>query len=189
MKNLKNLNLKNTENLKLSLRTILEGITSITVRMNATESAKFKDRTEQKRKAKMKTILLALITIINFNYASADENAPVNFHIDKVPGQYTFKVNTRNGDQTTSAELKVCKAVSSWNDQGTTNKDCLSHKTKDTEIDVEYLVNCVGKPPVNILCTRYSNTDYSCTSKVEQTVTAFTYKYIGPNCDSDAIKQ
>ena len=189
MKNLKNLNPKNTENLKLSQRTILGGITSITVRMNATESVNFKDLTKQKRKANMKTILLALITLINVNYASADENAPVNFHLENRLGQMNVTTRYSGGDLPATPDLKICIVTVNDSAFGKYAQGCSIKKLKDTATELQYSVSCNGNSEVNVLWTKLSETSYSSTSKIGPVTQVTLYKYVGPTCDSDAVKQ
>lgn len=106
----------------------------------------------------MKKIFLTLLLTISFNYASADENTPVNFHKDKHLGQYNFTIKTTYGGRAdVPVNLKICFVAGGKMDQSALGKfeeGCVGKKLRDTQTELEYFVECNGKPRVSIAWRR-----------------------------------
>jgi len=192
MKISKNSNPKNMFIQKVRLNRIFRNITRIIAQVNAAARTRILDLRTRKERP-MKKIILILLPMIVFNLAMADENAPVNFHKDKHLGQYNFTIKTTEGGRSdVPVNLKICFVAGGKMDQSALGKfeeGCVGKKLKDTQAELEYLVECNGKPRVNIAWRRLSETDFSNTSKVGETSIESTYRYMGPSCDSDAVKQ
>ncbi|MBC7458893.1 MAG: hypothetical protein H7235_11475 [Bdellovibrionaceae bacterium] len=140
----------------------------------------------------MKKILLTLISFVTFNYALADENTPVTFQTDQRKGQVYTSVQFRTNGHVTKFDQKICFVAGGIRDQQIEGKfelGCSGKKTKDTADTLEYLVSCTGKSDLDMTWKKISENETSYVSKSREIEVESTIKYMGPNCDADAVKK
>ena len=140
----------------------------------------------------MKKLFLVLTTFTAFNFALADENTSVNFHTDQRKGQVNVRIKMISSGSVTQFDQKICFIQGGIRDNPIGEQfesGCTSKKTKDTATDLEYLVTCSGKPDTSMHWIRISENEFSFLSKSSQSEVTSTYKYVGINCDPDAIRK
>ncbi len=140
----------------------------------------------------MKKTLFTLISALALNFAQADENTPVNFHPDQRVGQFNANMKIVSSDETTKLDQKICFVPGGMRDKKSPGKfedGCTGKKLKDTSTELEYLVSCPGRSEIHMTWTRFSTNDFAFTSKDSQLEIETTYKYVGENCDADAIRK
>ena len=140
----------------------------------------------------MKKILLVLTALTALNIAFADENTPVNFHKDQRLAQFNVSIKMTDGGTVTTFDQKICFVQGGLRDRPIDEKfdqGCSVKKIKDSDTDLEYLVTCSGKPDTTMHWFRISVNEFSFLSKSSQSEVTSTYKYVGINCDSDAIRK
>lgn len=140
----------------------------------------------------MKKLFLVLSTLTAFNFVLADENTPVNFHTDQRKGQVNISIKMISGGVINRFDEKLCFIQDGLRENpisSNSDPDCSTKKIKDTVADLEYLVTCTAKPDIHMHWTRISANELSFQSKSIFSEVTSTYKYVGINCDSDAIRK
>lgn len=140
----------------------------------------------------MTKMVLALLFLISYNRALADENMAVNFHQDQRVGQFDVKIKLTSSGDIIQFSQKICFVTAGARDQRVEDKlelGCRAKKIKDTDSELEYLVICSGKTDAQMLWRRISENEFSFSLKSSYSEIESTYKYNGSVCDSDAVKK
>ena len=140
----------------------------------------------------MKTIILVLFSAVTFNYALADENAPVYFQRDQRLGQFNMSFKLIINGNISQFEQKICFVTDRLKEDPASGKfelECNVKKLKDSTTDLEYLVTCAGKPDTNMHWTRISQNEFTFLSKSSESEITSTYSYAGTECDADAVRK
>ncbi len=140
----------------------------------------------------MKKLFLILTTLTAFNFVLADENTQVNFHADQRKGQVNVSIKMVSGGSVTQFGQKICFIQGGIRDNPDSEKfepGCSAKKIKDSTSDLEYLVTYSGRPDNTMRWIRISENEFSFLSKSSQSEITSTYKYVGINCDSDAVRK
>lgn len=140
----------------------------------------------------MKKLFLVLTALTVFNFAFADENTPINFHTDHRKGQVNVSIKMISSGGASNFDQKICFIPGGLRDNSTLDKfepGCSAKKLEDSTTDLEYLVTCSGRPDTTMHWTRISENEFSFSSKSSQSEITSTYKYVGINCDSDAVRK
>lgn len=140
----------------------------------------------------MKNVFLILIAMSSFSYAIADENAPVYFQRDQRLGQFNMSFKLVINGSISQFEQKICFVTDRLQADPASGKfepGCTAKKLKDSATDLEYLVTCAGKPDTYMHWTRISANEFTFLSKSSESEITSTYRYVGTECDADAVRK
>lgn len=187
MKTLKSLNPKNTPLIHRGATKALKPTIPTDAQANA-----FVGFANLKPENFMKQSFLALISVVTFNLALADENAPVNFRSDQRAGQVNTNIKMSMHGSVTQFDQKICFVTGGLRDQkigGKFEPGCTGKKLTDTLDTLEYQVICTGHSDLDMKWQRISDHEISYVAKSRDLEIASTIKYMGETCDADAVKK